>query len=121
MDEGRELSKQGRHVEAIRLVEKALTMGEKEFGLEDRRVAIILDNLASPYKGLGEYSKAETLYKRSLTIREKALGPDHPDVARSINNLAVLCKITSNCSNRENLFIKSLAIVDFRTKKVKIS
>jgi len=34
MDEGRELSKQGRHVEAIRLVEKALTMGEKEFGRE---------------------------------------------------------------------------------------
>jgi hypothetical protein len=85
-----ELYEQGRYAEAIPFTEKALNVGEKEFGSEHAVTGMLLSGLSEIFRQLGRYAKAEPLYQRALAIFEKALGPDHPSVALALNNLAGL-------------------------------
>ncbi|NQU15796.1 MAG: CHAT domain-containing protein [Desulfobacteraceae bacterium] len=110
IDEGKEFSKQGRHSEAIRLFEEALSMGEKALGQEDLLVIIILDNLASQYKSISDYSRAELLFQRSLTIREKVFGQSHHNVAIGLDSLALLYYDLHDYSKAASLFKRSLEI-----------
>jgi CHAT domain-containing protein/Tfp pilus assembly protein PilF len=73
-------------------------------------VAISLNNLASLYADVGNYSYVEPLFQRSLTIVEQTLGSDHPDVATALNNLALLYVDMGNYSDAEPLYQRSLAI-----------
>ena len=50
--------------------------------------AVSLDNLASLYREMGDYAKAEPLCRQALEIRQKVLGPEHPDTLIGLNNLA---------------------------------
>ena len=88
-----DLYAQGRYQEALSFAEKALRLGEHEFGLDHPTTATLLDNLAALYHAQGRYAEAEPLHKRSLAIREKALGHEAPDVAKSVNNLALLYRV----------------------------
>jgi len=110
IDEGKELSKQGSHFEAIRLFEEALSIGEKVLGQEDLLLDIILDNLASQYKSVGDYSKAELLFKRSLAIRKKVFGQSHHSVAIGLDSLAFLYNDLHDYSKAASLFKRSLKI-----------
>ena len=65
--------------------QKALELGDKEFGGDNPTTAILLTNLGKLYQSLGRYADAEPLYKRALVLREKALGPDHSNVAASLS------------------------------------
>ncbi len=62
----------------------------EEFGPDDSRLALSLNNLAAVYHTQGKYQMAEPLYQRSLDIKTRILGEEHPDVALNIHNLAVL-------------------------------
>ncbi len=66
--------------------------------------------MASIYKSLGDYAKAEPLCKRSLAIRENAHGPDHPDVAVSLNNMALLYFEQGDFARAEPFCRKALEI-----------
>ena len=79
--QGMALHKKGQYKEAIPFFQKALELGEREFGPDHKTTAIYINNLALLYDNQGRYADAEPLYKRSLAIWEKALGPEHPDVA----------------------------------------
>ena len=85
-----DLYTQGRYQEALPYAEEALSLSEREFGLDHPDVAVRLNALAEVYRAQGDYAKAEPLHKRALAIRERALGPGHPDVAQSLDNLAAL-------------------------------
>ena len=81
--------------------EKALRIGEREFGPDHINTAIFLNNLAELYRAQGRYAEAEPLYARSLAIWEKALGPEHLDVATSLNNLAALYRVQGRYAEAE--------------------
>jgi tetratricopeptide (TPR) repeat protein len=50
-----------------------LAIREKVLGKEHSNVANSLNNLATLYQEMGNYSQAEPLFQRSLAIREKVL------------------------------------------------
>jgi hypothetical protein len=78
-----ELSKAGRHAEAIPLAERVVSILEKELGPSHPDVAKSLNDLASLYARQRRYADAEPLYKRSLAIREIAVGHNHLDLPGS--------------------------------------
>ena len=49
-----------------------------------------INNLASCYKAVGQFDRAEPLYISALEWRREVLGNRHPDTLTSINNLASL-------------------------------
>ena len=79
----------GDYEEAVGQINAALKEAE-DFGEQDPRLAMTLNNLGFLYKVQGRYGEAEPLSQRALAIVEKALGPEHPHVAASVNNLAEL-------------------------------
>src|SRR5262249_24541394 len=58
------------------LLERALTIRENAFGVEDLRVATSLFNLAMLLQAKDDLAGALPLLQRALTIREKLLGPE---------------------------------------------
>ncbi len=105
-----ELHAQGRYEEALPFAEKAVKLGEYEFGFDHPNTANLLNNLARIYYNQGRYVEAEPLYQRALTIREKALGPGHPHVATSLNNLAELYRAQGRYAEAEPLHKRALAV-----------
>ena len=86
---GQEAYQRGDYAGAERWLTAALQKAQ-EFGFQDSRLALSLNNLAGLYQAQGRHAEAEHLYQRALTIGEKVLGPDHPSVATRLNNLAAL-------------------------------
>ena len=86
--QGAALYQAGRYAEAITFWQRALELGEREFGPNHPQTATFFNNLAELYRAQGNYAKVEPLHKRALAIREKALGAEHPAMATSLNNLA---------------------------------
>lgn len=62
----------------------------ENFGEDDARLALTLNNLAAIYHEQGKYTMAEPHYKRALDIRIRLHGETHPDIAVNHHNLAVL-------------------------------
>ena len=106
----KELNAQGRYAEAEPYARRALELGEKEFGPDGRKTAVLLNRLASLYHDQGRYADAEPLYERSLAIWEKALGPDHPAVAIGLAYLARLYRRVGRFAQAEPLLKRALGI-----------
>ncbi|MFQ5849365.1 MAG: tetratricopeptide repeat protein [Candidatus Binatia bacterium] len=100
---------QGRYHRAEELLEAALDKAEN-FGLQDRRLAINLNNLAEAYRVQGKYTEAKPLYQKALAIWEKVRQPGFPYVAIGLNNLALLYAAQGKYDKAERLYQRSLAI-----------
>ena len=86
-----------------------MAIREKTLGPEHPHTATSLNNLATLYKAMGDYLKAEPLYRRALAIREKALGPEHPSTATSLDNLAGFYDSMRDYAKAEPLYQRALA------------
>ncbi|HMB27797.1 MAG TPA: tetratricopeptide repeat protein, partial [Blastocatellia bacterium] len=106
------LQGEGRHDEAMPLVERSLEIREKILGPDHRDVAAALNALANIYWNKGDYAKAEPLYQRALTIFEMALGPEDPRVAITLNNLAALYWNKGDYVKPEPLAQRALGIME---------
>jgi CHAT domain-containing protein/Tfp pilus assembly protein PilF len=95
---------------ALPLVERALTILEREQGTQNPDYATALNALANIYEDKGEYDKAEPLYLRSLEIKEKALGKEHISLSSILNNLGTLYKDKGDYVKAETLFLRALEI-----------
>ena len=102
------LYEQGKYQEALPFAQKAVRLGEVNFGKDDKATAVLLNNLGILYADLADYDKAEPLLKRALEIDEKALGPDHPEVATDLTALGVLYFQTGAYDKAELLLKRSL-------------
>ena len=100
----------GDYAKALPVAERALALAEKQFGPNDAKVALQLNDLARLYWALGRYVEAEPLYQRALTISEKSQGPDHPDVAVWLTNLADLYAKLGRYPDAEAHYKRALAI-----------
>ena len=76
---GTEAYQQGDYSEAVRQIQLALKEAE-DFGEEDPRFAISLNNLAELYRAQGRYAEAEPIYKRSLA-KSQARPSDERDAS----------------------------------------
>ena len=77
---GRTYERMGLHVEALPLLERALSISRRAIG-ESVQLAQSLNNLGVLHRGTGNVARAEPLLRESLDMRRRVLGREHPDVA----------------------------------------
>ncbi len=82
------LSRQGRHGEAIEMLETALELRRELFGELHPATSVSLSNVGSALVDAGEPAAAEPYLLQALEIDEQLLGYDHPSVAVLLNQLA---------------------------------
>jgi tetratricopeptide (TPR) repeat protein len=109
MAAGQQAVQQGNYADAERIFLAAVHKAE-EFGLQDRRVAVSLSQLAQVYAGQGKYVEAEPIYLQALKIYEGVYGENHADVAATLNNLGVLHRMYGQYAQAEPLLLRALAI-----------
>jgi tetratricopeptide (TPR) repeat protein len=64
------------------LLERALAIQEREYGLEHPNVAATLTKLATAHGALGDPDKQKELLERALAIDERKFESDHRDPHR---------------------------------------
>lgn len=99
-------SNQGRHEEALAVLEEYRDLRVREFGPDHPSVAEVLAILGSHQ----DPGRAEELFQRALEIRTRALGPEHLKVADSLLLLSQLYVDTGRRAESEKLFDQALAI-----------
>ena len=92
------------------MFQRTLKLREKLLGPEHQSTARALNNLASLYRTVEDFDKAEPLYQRTLKIREKVLGLEHPDTATTLSQLAWLYHSMGDYAKAEPLYQRSLRI-----------
>ena len=80
--------KQEKYAEAEPFYQQALSIREKQLGMEHPDTLRSLNSLAFNYELQGKYEEAEPLYQRLLAMNEQKFGASHPDTIRSLNSLA---------------------------------
>jgi CHAT domain-containing protein len=88
-----------------------------KFGVDHRKYADALTNLAILYHDQGKYAEAIPLLQRALTIREAKLGKDHPAVAQTLNNLALAYQEQGKYAEAISLYQRALAIMEAKLGK----
>ncbi|MFS0774925.1 tetratricopeptide repeat protein [Neobacillus sp. 3P2-tot-E-2] len=102
--------KQTKYPEAEELFEKAVTIAESAYGVNDSFTAKTYYGLATIFHNQGKYEEAEPLYQSSLRIRKQILGENHLGVALSANNLATLYQDLGRLEEAEPLYLESIEI-----------
>ena len=107
---GRTYRRLAEYATAERLLEQALTIGERVFGPEDVRVALTVDYLGVVLADRGDYAGASRQLERALSIRRKQLGPQHEDVAVTLAELGRVYQDEGLNQRAEPLHREALAI-----------
>ncbi len=80
--------KSGRSEDAIPSLEKAVTLHEQLYGVEDVETADLLSDLGVIYRAQGNHTEAQRCLRRALRIHEKVKGVDAPETVSDLHNLA---------------------------------
>lgn len=80
--------KQGKALEAERLLELSMRTLEGMVGPTSPRFADSMPDLAWLYESHGKLDKAEVLFKRAIEIKQRAYGKDDARVAESLDDYA---------------------------------
>ena len=79
---------QQKHVEAVPVYLRALTIDEKALGHDHPEAAMDLSNLGIAYRALGRADVAHGLFERAHKIMLTTLGPADPKTKAILRNLA---------------------------------
>ena len=105
---GRYLLQRGRYSDAEPLLERALVIAQRAFGLDEPKTASSLHNLALLRFFQGRYAEAQTLHERALAIRERTR--DDESVSASLTNLANVFFMLARYGEARPLYERSWAI-----------
>jgi tetratricopeptide (TPR) repeat protein len=100
----------GKMDSAIIYEEKALIMGEKEFGENSYQSVLSVADLGLYYYKIGEFDKAKLRLLETIIICKEELGEKHPSYVTSLSNLADVYKSTANYTKAEPLYIETIAL-----------
>jgi tetratricopeptide (TPR) repeat protein len=106
---GNQLIKQERYAEAENSYLEALAEAEKP-GVQDRRLADSLNNLAALYRNQGNYTEALRLLQRSLPIWDTIRETNPTDLATVLDDLAFVCLNQRLYDQAEAHYRRSLGI-----------
>ena len=109
MAAGQQAVQQGNDADGERIFLVAVHKAE-EFGLEDRRVAVSLSQLAQVYAGQGKYVEAEPVYLQALKIYQTVHGEFHAAVSATLNTLGSHHRMYGRYAQAEPLLTRALAI-----------
>ncbi len=83
---------QGRHDEALPVLEEAVDISRRVGGDRHPELARSLENLGNVYYRMHEFDRTLELLDEVMTMRKQVLGEDSPDVARTLNNMGMVYK-----------------------------
>ncbi len=104
------LYREGKHDEAIALVNRTMAMSEQHLGPSHAAVAVGHYSLARVYRAQGKYAQAILELKRSVAVYEKAWGPDHRRIAKVLDPLAELSVEAGRYDEALNFYERALQI-----------
>jgi tetratricopeptide (TPR) repeat protein len=110
-DSGKAYLRMHQHKEAENMLASALQVAE-QFGSEDPRLSVGLNNMARLRQAQKRYAEAEQLYNRALAIAESERGREHPDTAICLSNLAGLLQVEGKTDEAESSYKEALAILE---------
>ena len=98
--------------EALPLAEKALALGEKEFGPDDERVAELLNNVSLIHRAQSRFAEAEPFHKRALALQERLLGPENAAVGKTLRLLGELHVLQKRYPEAEAVYKRAVAVME---------
>ena len=106
------LKETGKTAEAEPLFREALSLSEKLYGPQDRRVAECLHNLSALLFAQRRYRDAEGLLRQAIAIEDKILPADHPNRAIRLAALARLANLGGQTAEARSLTLNALKIAE---------
>lgn len=106
---GKQFLRLRNHREARRMFQAALATAE-EFGPNDPRLGVALNNLARVHQARRRYDEAETLLRRALDVALKTRGQGHADTAVNMANLAGLYQVQERYEEAEPLLREAIEV-----------
>jgi len=88
----------------------ALAAREKKGDRDSWKVAMVLNDLGSVERKLGNLAAARGHHERALAIRKRVFGEQHPYVFSSLNNLGAVAWSQNDYHAAEDYFRKALAV-----------
>jgi len=104
------LSRQGRHAEAIAMLEQAVQLRMSLFGTEHPATSIALSNLGIARLEAGDPAGAEAHLMEALAVDERLLGDDHPNLAILLNQVASAKRSLGDTTGAIEYLERALAI-----------
>ncbi len=81
----------------------AIAAEETASGRDNRKVAVLLDDLAVTLQARKDYAGAEPLFRRALAIQQQSIGPDSPAAGSTLSNLGTLLQSKGDLVQAEQL------------------
>ncbi len=106
---GRVYHKLGLYERAAPLLEKAVVLKARAFGVEDREVAEATHRLGLLLNDQGRYDAAIMTLQRALELRRKTLGPQDPLLAQSMTYLGLAHLRKGDIKAAEPLFTEAVS------------
>jgi eukaryotic-like serine/threonine-protein kinase len=107
---GQVYSRLGNYNQAIDLLNRALSIRNREFGEEDITTASTKVQLATIMHKSGNYENAEPLLREALSTQRQLLSSDHPEVASTLSTLGGVLMGTGKYEEAESLLRQALQI-----------
>lgn len=108
---GKQAEAQAAYNSSVHFLEQSLALVHTRFGKEHINYAQVLEDLATTYHKMEEYSKAETLYEESLPIKEALFGKNHPEYGRSQSQLAFIYQLRGLYPKAEQLYLDANKVI----------
>ena len=99
------------YIDAIPFAETSLLLIESILGDNHIDYAEALNKLATLYRELGNYKKAEQYYLKALNIYKSVLGEQHLYNASCLSNFGVLYLLVGNYNQAKQCMLQTLGIV----------
>lgn len=110
LKQGRVLSRLAIYSEAIKVLEEALEIREKEYGKDHLQTAEVLEVLGKTHELAENYEESEKALERSLEIRNAVCGVESPEVAETLNDLGSVLTAQNKLKEADQLLARSLGI-----------
>src|SRR5690606_27520143 len=98
----------GRHDDDQRLIDTALAIQQRLFGLDDPRLGVTLTALAEAMRGQGRLVEAETQLRRALDLQRQDPALPSRDLDHTLNMLALSLRDQGRLVEAESLLHEAL-------------
>jgi tetratricopeptide (TPR) repeat protein len=92
------------------LLERALAIKERHYGLDHPEVVATLTNLGNAYGSLGDTKKKHKFLEQALSIKERHYGFNHPEVTTISTNLGDPYESLGDIKKKHDMWERAWAI-----------
>ncbi|MBU1627360.1 tetratricopeptide repeat protein, partial [bacterium] len=107
---GKFLENKGQYFKAKNILKISLISNQAFYGVDNPKVAVVLNALGFVLFELGENNNAMDLFKNALKIDEKTYGPTHPNVAEDMGHIAMVLREIGKLEEARTYFERAFII-----------